>query len=371
VQTEILPFDEETIVDAILREMDRDGQIYFVHNRVETIEAMSAYVRRVVPGARVVIGHGQMDEHHLEKVMLEFMDRKHDVLVSTMIIESGLDIPNVNTLIVNRADRLGLAQLYQLRGRVGRSTHKAYAYFMVPRGGSTTDLARKRLSVLQEFEALGSGFKIAMRDLEIRGAGNVLGMQQHGHLVAIGFELYCKLLEQTVAEMQGLEIPEEISTKVEIDADYLIPERYVPDPEEKMQVYKRMAAMLDAAEVKPLRDELVDRYGPLPPPAETLLQVAELRLRAWHAGVERVRVRAPKADLVLRPGRTLSRVEIETLVRTSPNKLGFDAADGFKIIVHFKGAGPADRAVGDRLHQVASLLEALETAQAVAASAPR
>jgi len=241
VQTEILPFDEETIVDAILREMDRGGQIYFVHNRVESIDAMAGYVRRVVPQARVAVGHGQMDEHVLERVMLDFLDHKYDVLVSTMIIESGLDIPSVNTLLVNRADRLGLAQLYQLRGRVGRSSHKAYAYFMVPRGGTTTDMARKRLAVLQEFEALGSGFKIAMRDLEIRGAGNILGQQQHGHLVAIGFELYCKLLEQTVAELQGHEVPEEIATKVEVYADYLIPDAYVPDPEEKMRVYKKIA----------------------------------------------------------------------------------------------------------------------------------
>jgi len=352
VQTEILPFDEETIVEAILREMDRGGQIYFVHNRVESIDAMAGYVRRVVPQARVAVGHGQMDEHVLEKVMLGFMDREYDVLVSTMIIESGLDIPNVNTLIVNRADKLGLAQLYQLRGRVGRSSHKAYAYFMVPRGGTTTDMARKRLAVLQEFEALGSGYKIAMRDLEIRGAGNILGQQQHGHLVAIGYELYCKLLEQTVAEIQGLEVPEEISTKVEVDADYLIPESYIPDPEEKMRVYKRFASMTSADEIEPLRAELVDRYGPPPAAAETLLQVAVLRLRAWSAGVDRVRVRAGKAEFTMRPGRTLGRADIEHLVRLCPQKLAFDATDGFKIIQHLKG--------GDRMPQVVSLLDLLE-----------
>jgi transcription-repair coupling factor (superfamily II helicase) len=358
VQTEILPFDEETIVDSVLRELDRGGQVYFVHNRVESIDAMAGYLRRVVPSARIAIGHGQMDEHVLERVMLDFMERKYDILVSTMIIESGLDIPNVNTLLVNRADRLGLAQLYQLRGRVGRSNHKAYAYFMVPRGGTTTELARKRLAVLQEFEALGSGFKIAMRDLEIRGAGNILGQQQHGHLVAIGFELYCKLLEQTVAEMQGLEVPEEIATKVEIDSDYLIPDGYVPDPEEKMRVYKRIAAMLDVAEVEPLRAELADRYGPLPEPTATLLQVAALRLRAWRVGIERLKVRPAKAELLLRQGVKLGRAEIETLVRTSPNKLGFDATDGFKIIVHFKGTGR----VAERLTQVEALLASLDAA---------
>jgi transcription-repair coupling factor (superfamily II helicase) len=179
-----------------------------------------------------------------------------------------------------------------------------------------------------------------------------LGQQQHGHLVAIGFELYCKLLEQTIAELQGREVPEEVSTKVEVDADYLVPESYVPDPEEKMQVYKRLAAMTSVDEIEPLRAELVDRYGPAPPAAVVLLQVAELRLRAWAAGVERVRVRGGRADLTLQPGRKLGRPDIEALVKTSPNKLGFDAADGFKILLHFKA--------GDRLTQVGALLEHLE-----------
>jgi transcription-repair coupling factor (superfamily II helicase) len=363
VQTEILPFDEETITDGILREMDRGGQIYVVHNRVESIDAMAGYVRRLVPQARVAVGHGQMDEHALERVMLGFLERDYDVLVSTMIIESGLDIPNVNTLIVNRADRLGLAQLYQLRGRVGRSSHKAYAYFMVPRGGQATELARKRLSVLQEFEALGSGFKIAMRDLEIRGAGNILGQQQHGHLVAIGFELYCRLLEQAVAELKGEDLPEEISTKVEIDADYLVPDDYVPDPEEKMRVYKKIAVMSDAAEVEALGAELLDRYGPLPPPAAMLLQVAATRIRAWQAGIDRLRVRGPRAELWLRPGFVLGRADIEALVRASPNKLGFDAAGEFKILVHFKGGA-------ERLEQVAALLEPLAATAAASRGQP-
>jgi len=368
VQTEILPFDEETIVDAINREMDRGGQVYFVHNRVESIDAMAGFVKRIVPQAKVAVGHGQMDEHQLEQVMLDFMDRKYDILVSTMIIESGLDIPNVNTLIVSRADRLGLAQLYQLRGRVGRSNHKAYAYFMVPRGGQTTDLARKRLSVLQEFEALGSGFKIAMRDLEIRGAGNILGQQQHGHLVAIGFELYCKMLEQAVAELQGVDIPETVAAKIEIDSDYLVPESYIPDPEEKMQVYKKIAGMTDAGEVDALRAELTDRYGPLPLAAQTLLQVGALRISAWRVGIDRVRVRNAKADLWLRSGRTLKRADIEHLVKMSANKLGFDTADsGFKIIQHFRGAAPGQAAppIGQRLDQVRDLLQILDKPVAV------
>jgi transcription-repair coupling factor (superfamily II helicase) len=250
-----------------------------------------------------------------------------------------------------------LAQLYQLRGRVGRSTHKAYAYFMVTRGGQTTDLARKRLGVLQEFESLGSGFKVAMRDLEIRGAGNILGQAQHGHLIAVGFDLYCKLLEQTIAELQGKELAEDVAVRVEVDVDYLIPETYVPDPEEKMLFYKRMAALTEATEIAALRDELVDRYGPLPDEAVALLQVAELRLAAWNAGLDRVRIRAGRADLWLRTGRTLNRAVIESLVREVPNKLAFDAARGFKITVHLKE--------GDRLAQVAAVVEHFAATAAV------
>ena len=357
IQTEILPFDEEIIVDAMMRELDRGGQVYFVHNRVQSIDAMAAYVRRIMPTARVVVAHGQMVERQLERVMLEFMDQKHDVLVSTMIIESGLDIPAVNTLIVNRADRLGLAQLYQLRGRVGRSSHKAYAYFMVPRSGRTTDLARKRLAALQEFEALGSGLRIAMRDMEIRGAGNILGAQQHGQLAAVGFDLYCRLLEQTAAELQGRELPEEVSTRVEVDVDYRIPNAYIADPEEKMRVYKRVAACADPAQVGILRDELTDRFGKLPEAAANLLRVAELRLKGHRAGIDRVRLRGGSCEVTLRPGRVLTRAEIEALLQEIPNKLAFDAAGTFRILQHLKPEG--------RLDQVDRLLDQLLTGAVV------
>jgi transcription-repair coupling factor (superfamily II helicase) len=351
IQTEILPFDEEIIVDAMMRELDRGGQVYFVHNRVQSIDAMAGYVRRILPSARVAVAHGQMQERQLERVMLEFMDRKHDVLVSTMIIESGLDIPSVNTLIVNRADRLGLAQLYQLRGRVGRSSHKAYAYFLVPRSGRTTDLARKRLAALQEFEALGSGLRIAMRDMEIRGAGNILGPQQHGQLAAVGFDLYCRLLEQTAAELQGREVPEEISTRVEVDLDYRIPNAYIPDPEEKMRVYKRVAACTTPTELQALRDELADRFGRPPEPAANLLRVAELRLKGHQAGVDRLRVRGGRCEVTLQQTRVPRRAEIEALLLEVPNKLEFDAAGTFRILQHLRPES--------RLEQVDRLLEQL------------
>jgi transcription-repair coupling factor (superfamily II helicase) len=292
-----------------------------------------------------------MHEKELERIMMEFLGQRIDVLVSTMIIESGLDIPSVNTLVVNRADSLGLAQLYQLRGRVGRSSHKAYAYFMVPRGGTTTNLARKRLAAMQEFEELGSGMRVAMRDMEIRGAGNILGSEQHGHLIAIGFELYCKLLEQTSAELQGREIPEDVDTKVEVDVDYRIPQRYIPDPEEKMRVYKRVAATLEPQDIADLRAELADRYGALPEEAKHLLQVASIRLKAWKCGMARVRIRKNKAVLVLRTGRTMKRPQIEAVVRGTSNKLAFDVTDSFRITEHLRPQ--------DRLGQVDTLLDTL------------
>jgi len=351
VQTEIVPFDEDIIVDAMMREIDRGGQIYFVHNRVQSIDAMAGFVKRLLPTARVGIAHGQMDERDLERVMLEFLDQKYDVLVSSMIIESGLDIPSVNTLIVNRADRLGLAQLYQLRGRVGRSTHKAYAYFLVPRTGTTTDLARKRLAALQEFEALGSGLRVAMRDMEIRGAGNILGPEQHGQMVAVGFDLYCRLLEEAAAELQGRETPDEITARIEVDLEYRLPSQYVPDPEEKMRVYKRVSACREPAEVEALRAELQDRFGTLLEPVANLLSITGLRLLAHAAGVERVRLRGGRAEITLAPGRKMSRGEIEALVRDVPNKLAFEATANIRIIQHLK----PER----RLAQVASLLERL------------
>ena len=356
VQTEVIPFDEETIVDALLRELDRGGPASFVHNRVESSDARAADVSRVVPSAKVAVAHGQMHERDLEMIMVDFLEQKYDVLVSTMIIESGLDIPTVNTLIVNRADAMGLAQLYQLRGRVGRSSHKAYAYFMVPRSGTTTDIARKRLAAMQEFEELGSGLRVAMRDMEIRGAGNILGPEQHGHLIAIGFELYCKLLEQTSAELQGRDIPEDVDTKVEVDVDYRIPQSYIPDPEEKMRVYKRVAATLEPAEIAHLREELLDRYGKLPDEAQHLLQVASIRLKAWKCGMARVRVKKNEAHLVMRPGRMLQRAEIESIVRATANKLAFDVTGTFRVTEHLK---PQDR-LGQVDTLLGSLLSALE-----------
>jgi transcription-repair coupling factor (superfamily II helicase) len=293
VKTEVTAFDETTIHDAISEEVSRDGQVFFVHNRVQSILSMKAFLERLVPGVRFGVAHGQMGENELEDVVLAFIDRKYDVLISTMIIESGLDIPNVNTLIVNRADRFGLAQLYQLRGRVGRRERQAYAYFLVPRQISLTPAAMKRLQAMEEFEELGSGYRLAMRDLEIRGAGNVLGVEQHGHVAAVGFELYTRMLKETVDELRGAAQTEAPPCRVEAPYSCFIPDRYVPDADERMLIYKRIAHMADPEQVKVLEDELKDRFGELPRPAKDLIDLARVKLEAQALGILMVHMRDP------------------------------------------------------------------------------
>ncbi|MDP6040743.1 MAG: transcription-repair coupling factor, partial [Candidatus Latescibacteria bacterium] len=240
IQTEVLPFEEERIAEAILREVDRGGQVYFVHNRVQSMPAMMDFLDRLVPEVRFGMGHGQMPERQLEKVMMDFFDHKYDVLVSTMIVESGLDIPNVNTLIVNRADRLGLAQLYQLRGRVGRSNKRAYAFLFVPSWQALKKPAVRRLRAIEEFSDLGSGFHISMRDMEIRGAGNLLGAQQHGHIAAVGFDLYTRLLDESVRQIKGEDTEPAVEPDVQVSVSSYIPDEYIPDADQKMQFYQRL-----------------------------------------------------------------------------------------------------------------------------------
>jgi transcription-repair coupling factor (superfamily II helicase) len=294
VKTEVTAFDETTIHDAISEEVSRDGQVFFVHNRVQSIHSMKAFLERLVPGVRFGVAHGQMGENELEDVVLAFIDRRYDVLISTMIIESGLDIPNVNTLVVNRADKFGLAQLYQLRGRVGRRERQAYAWFLVPRQISLTPAAMKRLQAMEEFEELGSGYRLAMRDLEIRGAGNVLGVEQHGHVTAIGFELYTRMLKETVDELRGAAQAEVPPCRVEAPYSCFIPDRYVPDADERMLIYKRIAHMAEPEQVKALEDELRDRFGELPAPARDLIDLARVKLEAQSLGILVVHMNDPE-----------------------------------------------------------------------------
>jgi transcription-repair coupling factor (superfamily II helicase) len=288
IQTSIVKFQTEVIAAAIRQELLRDGQVYFVHNRVESIYALAHMVQRLVPEARVVVGHGQMPEAELEKAMLAFVEGRADVLVATTIIENGLDIPRANTLIVNRADRYGLAQLYQLRGRVGRSDRRAYAYLLVPPETVLSEIARKRLAAIQEFSDLGAGFRIAALDLELRGAGNLLGGEQSGHIQAVGLDLYVKLLEQSILELKG-EAPRDTPRAVlNLKLDLRLPTEYVPEVHQRLSLYKRVSQARDAVEIEHLRSEIRDRYGPLPESVEGLLGYALLRLRAESLGILQV-----------------------------------------------------------------------------------
>jgi len=290
VQTHVLPFRREVVREAILNEMSRGGQVFFVHNRVASIGAIATLVRETAPEARVVVAHGQMDERSLEKAMDAFIEGRADVLISTSIIENGLDIANANTLIVNRADRFGLAQLYQLRGRVGRSDRLAFAYLLIPPERSLSQEARARLAAILEFADLGAGFRIAARDLEIRGAGNILGAEQHGHLRAVGYETYCRLLEEAVQELRGEEAaPPPTTVELRLGFDLRVPESYIPEETLRLAIYRRVAATRTDDEVARLHEELVDRFGPAPEQLDNLVLHQRVRRRAEALGITKVR----------------------------------------------------------------------------------
>ena len=288
VLTFVGPYDAGTVANAIRREMLREGQTFFVHNRVDSINRVAAQVRQLVPEARIGIAHGQMSEEHLERVMLEFWDKQYDVLVCTTIIESGLDIPNANTLIVDRADTLGLAQLYQLRGRVGRSRERAYAYLFYPPERSITEASHQRLATVATHQDLGSGMAIALKDLEIRGAGNLLGADQSGHVALVGYDLYMQMLSEAVAELSGRPVEQPKELKLEVPVDANIPAAYVPRERLRLEAYRRLGAARSVDEVEALAAELTDRYGPLPPPVRNLLVLAGVRAQASAVGLTEV-----------------------------------------------------------------------------------
>ena len=302
VQTHVLPFAREVVREAILTELARGGQVFFVHNRIASMPAIARLLAEIVPEARIAAVHGQMDEGELEHAMDAFIEGRADVLLATAIIENGLDIANANTLLVNRADRFGLAQLYQLRGRVGRSDRLAFAYLLVPPDRSLTEEARRRLAAIQEFADLGAGFRIAARDLEIRGAGNLLGAEQHGHLRAVGYETYCRLLEETVQELKGeATTPVAVACDLRLGLDLRLPERFIPEETLRLVVYRRIAGAEDDAELDLLRDEFVDRFGPPPPQLDHLLVHQRLRRRAERAGVTRIRRTVDGFELLFDP----------------------------------------------------------------------
>jgi transcription-repair coupling factor (superfamily II helicase) len=297
IETRITRFDRTLIRQAILRELNREGQVYFVHNRVLDIHAIANEVRAMVPEARVVVGHGQMAADELEEAMTKFVRREADILVATTIIESGLDIPNANTIFIHQADRYGLADLHQLRGRVGRHKNRAYAYLVLDSERGVTPDAARRLKAIEEFTELGAGFKIALRDLEIRGAGNILGTQQSGHIAAVGYEMYCQLLENAVRHLKQLPAKGGIETTLDLPWPAYLPHDYVPGQKQRIEVYRRLARVRDAAKLDDFRQELRDRYGPPPEPTEWLLRTAELRLLAARWQI--VNVHRIEKDIVL------------------------------------------------------------------------
>jgi transcription-repair coupling factor (superfamily II helicase) len=301
IQTNVVKFDQEVIRRAIRTEIERSGQIYFVHNRVESIYSLGNLITRLVPEAKIAIAHGQMSEDTLERVMVDFVAHNYDVLLATTIIENGLDIPNANTIVINRSDRYGLSQLYQLRGRVGRSDRRAYAYLLIPPEEALSPVAKKRLAAIREFSDLGSGFRVAALDLEIRGAGNLLGGEQSGHIEAVGFDMYMKLLEQTIKELKGEEIEDEIRATVNLRVDLRIDERYIPDMNQRLTVYRRIAAVRSEAELERAIEEVRDRYGPPPPSIGNLAEYALIRLLADRVGIESIDREGQTVVLKFRP----------------------------------------------------------------------
>ena len=315
IQTVVAPFSESIIRRAIVEELERGGQVFFVHNRVESIYSVAALIQKLAPKARVVVGHGQMGERELEKVMLKFVRDEADVLVSTTIIENGLDIPRANTIIVNRADRFGLSELYQLRGRVGRSNQRAYAYLLVPPEVSLTPLARRRLAALREFSELGAGFRIAALDLELRGAGNLLGREQHGHIVAIGFDLYTQMLERAVAAKKGEAEQPELRATLNLGMDIRIPSEYLPSESLRLRTYKRIAETRNEQERETLRRELEDRFGPPPPQIDNLLDYAVLKSLCERLQIASVERRASEVVIKFHPTTSVRPERLVTLVR--------------------------------------------------------
>jgi transcription-repair coupling factor (superfamily II helicase) len=321
IRTYVSDYNETLVRDAIMRELGRQGQIFFVHNRVQTIARLAHRLKELVPEAEIAYAHGQMKEERLEAVMLDFYQGKTDVLVCTSIIESGLDIPNANTIIVNEADKLGLAQMYQLRGRIGRSSAKAYAYFMYSKGKLLTPAAEKRLQTIFEASELGAGFRIAMKDLEIRGAGNLLGAEQSGHIAAVGFDLYCQMLSESIRQMKALQAgvePAEVfkaqapSVILDLPLTAYIPESYVPDLTTRLDIYKRLAKATDQAEAGQIGEELVDRFGKLPKQVENLLYLLNIKLLAGQIGVESINKEEDQIVIRFGEGHSLAQLKLPT-----------------------------------------------------------
>jgi len=363
VQTFVVEYSPQLVREALKRELGRGGQVYFVHNRVEDIEKVALEIQDLVPEARIGIAHGKMSEIQLENVMLDFMERQIDVLVCTTIIESGLDIANVNTLIIDQADKLGLAQLYQLRGRVGRSNRVAYAYLTYKKDRALTEIAEKRLNAIREFTELGSGFKIAMRDLEIRGAGNILGAEQSGQIAAVGFDLYCQMLEEAVREAQGEEKPEEQTVTIDIYVKAFIPQEYIADNGIKIGFYQRINGVKEKEELTQLAEELKDRFGPLPDAVINLLQIAAIKLDAAQNKIVSITQEQDVIKIKMNDDHGLKGKELMDLARRYRRQVSFSVSDGLEVMINVSNLKQQQRL--DLLEKIIVEISALALAEKV------
>lgn len=360
IQTYVMEYNEEMVREAISRELARDGQVYYVYNRVNNIADIAAGIARLVPEATVAFAHGQMKEHELERIMFDFINGDIDVLVSTTIIETGLDISNVNTMIIHDSDNLGLSQLYQLRGRVGRSNRNAYAFLMYKRDKMLKEVAEKRLAAIKEFTDLGSGFKIAMRDLEIRGAGNLLGMRQHGHMEAVGYDLYCKMLNEAVQKQKGIQTPEDFATVIDLDVDAYIPPAYIVNEVQKLDIYKRIAGIENLKEKEDMKDELLDRFGEIPKSVDNLLRIALIRVAAHELYMTEIRGKNERILFTFRPDALLDAAKIPDLIRQYNKELSFTAYGNPFFTYKYKKTGLVETDAELLLNMTEQLLEAMK-----------
>lgn len=359
IQTYVMEYNEEMVREAIIRELSRGGQVYYVYNRVHNIADVASKIAEFVPEANVAFAHGQMKEHELERIMYDFIDGSIDVLVSTTIIETGLDISNVNTMIIHDADNMGLSQLYQLRGRVGRSSRTAYAFLMYRRDKMLKEIAEKRLEAIREFTDLGSGFKIAMRDLEIRGAGNLLGARQHGHMQAVGYDMYCKMLNEAVKNLKGIHTEEDFNTSVDLDVDAFIPPSYIVNEFQKLDIYKRIAGIENKGESEDMKEELLDRFGEIPKSVDNLLRIALIRVKAHKLYMPEVKGKNEEIRFSLNRDAKIRVENIPALLEQYP-KLSFQPKGTPLFSFRYKKCGMVERDAEMLLAFTEELLEAME-----------
>ncbi len=359
IQTYVLEYNEEMVREAIIRELSRGGQVYYVYNRVHNIADVASKIAGLVPEANVAFAHGQMKEHELERIMYDFIDGSIDVLVSTTIIETGLDISNVNTMIIHDADNMGLSQLYQLRGRVGRSSRTAYAFLMYRRDKMLKEVAEKRLEAIKEFTDLGSGFKIAMRDLEIRGAGNLLGAKQHGHMQAVGYDMYCKMLNEAVKNLKGIHTEEDFNTSVDLDVDAFIPPSYIVNEFQKLDIYKRIAGIENKNESEDMKEELLDRFGEIPKSVDNLLRIALIRVKAHRLYMPEVKGKNEEIRFLLNRDAKIKVENIPALLGKY-EKLSFQPKGVPLFAFRYKKCGMVERDAEMLLSFTEELLEAME-----------